>query len=238
MSYPEIALVWALLAFASMVQAAFGFGLALIAAAPLLLIDPALVPGPILAASFGLSVLMATRDRAAIDLSGLGYALLGRIFGTIGAALFVGYASRSHFDFAFGTSVLLAVFLSWAGWKAAPTPAWAIGAGALSGLMATISSIGGPPMALLYQDQGAGRLRGTLAAFFTAGTVMSVLALTAVGNFAGEELWLSLVILPPVVLGFVVAAPLRRRLDDQWIRPAVLALSLFSALAVMWRALS
>ena len=237
LEFSEIALAWLLMTLGSMVQAAFGFGLALIAAAPMALVDPALIPGPLLAASMSLTFLMTLRHHQQIHLSGLGYSIFGRMLGTLTAALFMNHASQSHFDLMFGGSVVLAVLLSAAGITVTANPFWATNAGALSGMMATISSIGGPPMALLYQDTGAERLRGTLAAFFSVGTILSLVALLAIGRFGEKEIILSLLITPPAILGFVLAAPLRRNLSDQWIRPAVLLLSLASALAVIWRAI-
>ena len=60
-------------------QASVGIGLSLIAAPVLMLIDRALVPGPLLTSSIVLGVLMALRDRDAIDTYHLRFALLGRV---------------------------------------------------------------------------------------------------------------------------------------------------------------
>jgi hypothetical protein len=145
------------------VQAAAGFGLALIAAPILVLLEPAFVPGPLTAASLVLTVLVAARDHAAMDLHGIGWAMVGRVFGTAAAAGFLALATPRVFDLVFGLLVLAGVGLSLAGFHAPPARGSAIVAGGLSGLMGTISAIGGPPMALLYQRSGAARLRGTLA---------------------------------------------------------------------------
>ncbi len=234
----EIAAIWAFAFVGAAVQSAVGIGFALIAAAPLVLLYPALVPGPMLAATIALTVLMAHRDRAEIDFGGMGFAILGRALGSAAAAVLLSVATQRVFDLMFATMVLLAVGLSVAGLRVSATPGWAAAAGALSGLMATISSIGGPPMALLYQSAGAARLRGTLAGFFSVGTVISVVALFFAGRFGREEMALSLFLSPPTILGFYASAPLRRVLDDSWVRPLVLSLCFVSGVGVLWRALS
>lgn len=219
------------------VQAGVGFGLALIAAPVLLLLHGPLVPGPLMAASLVLTLLVAHRDRASMDLSGIAWALTGRVVGTAGAAVFLALASAALFDLVFGALVLLAVALSLLGLHVPPGRASAAGAGALSGLMGTISSIGGPPMALLYQREGASRLRGTLAGFFVLGAFLSLGALVAVGRFGRVELELAAFLAPAMAIGFAVAEPLRRRLTESMIRPLVLGLSSLSGGVVLWKAL-
>ena len=88
----------------------------------------------------------------------------------------------------FDSHKLYSVLLSASGLQLLPTPRSLIGAGTLSGFMGTTSSIGGPPMALLYQGTEGIRLRGTLAVFFTIGVLISLVALTAVGRFGLREL--------------------------------------------------
>lgn len=219
-------------------QAAAGFGLALIAAPILLLIDPAFIPGPLTAASLVLTALVAYRDRAGIDLHGVGWAMIGRVLGTGAAAAFLAIATARVFDLAFGLLVLLGVGLSLAGMQFRPSRNSSMVAGGLSGLMGTISSIGGPPMALLYQRVDAERLRGTLAGFFLLGATLSVVALAWVGRFGRAEWQLSLLLAPAMAIGFAVANPLRSVMNPSRVRPLVLSLSFLSAVAVLWRALA
>jgi uncharacterized membrane protein YfcA len=161
--------------------------------------------------------------------------MAGRVVGISGAAWFLVIASREAFDLAFGVLVLFGVVLSLLGLQVRPTRTGATIAGALSGLMGTISSIGGPPMALLYQDSGVARLRGTLSGFFVVGTTLSIVVLAAIGRYGRDEVVLSLLLTPPVIVGFYSAAPLRRLVNEGSIRPLVLGLSSCSAIVVLWR---
>lgn len=216
-------------------QGAAGFGMALIAAPPLMVIAPEFIPGPLIAAGIILTGLVAYRDRAHIDYSGIRPALAGRVLGTALAAVFLSAASPASFDLAFGLLVLLGVGLSVQGLQFRVTPISAGTAGLFSGLMGTISSIGGPPMALLYQREGAARLRATLAAYFVLGVAFSLAALYAVGRFGWPQLKLALILSPAMLAGFFLARPLQARLSEKWIRPIVLGLSFLSALWIIAR---
>jgi hypothetical protein len=218
-------------------QSAAGFGMGMLSAPILLLIYPPLVPGPLMASSLALTALVFHRERAHVDFHGVGLALAGRLVGIVAAGWFLLHASGQLFDLVFAGLVLLAVFLSAAGFQVEPGRRATILAGALSGLMGTISSIGGPPMALLYQRVGGARLRGTLGAYFLVGVSLSVSALAIVGRFGAAEIGLTLFLVPAMVLGFAVAAPVRHLLPDRAIRPLVLILSGLSGLAVLLGAL-
>ncbi len=221
----------------SAVQGAAGFGLGLIAAPVLLLLDPHWVPGPLMAAGVALTALVAYHEREHIDWLGLRFAFIGRTIGTIAAAIVLTMVSARAFNLIFAGLVLLAVALSMLGVKASPTRGHATSAGLLSGFMGTISSIGGPPLALLYQREGGPRLRATLAALFVTGAAISIAALAVIGRYGVVELWLTAFLVPATILGYVAASGLQGVVDRAGVRPLVLALSAASAAAVLFRTL-
>ena len=65
------------------IQTALGFGLAIVAAPILFLLDPLYVPAPITMSALTLSLVMALSHWESISFSGLKFAILGRIPGTI-----------------------------------------------------------------------------------------------------------------------------------------------------------
>ncbi len=233
----SLALIFFLVTLGATLQGAAGFGMGLIAAPPLMLFAPDLIPGPLIASGIVLTGLVAYRDRTAIDFSGLRYALVGRALGTGLAAAFLALSSERAFDLAFGFLVLVGVGLSAGGLHLRLSPSSAGFAGLLSGLMGTISSIGGPPMALLYQHSGADRLRATLSGYFVLGVGFSLLALWAVDRFGWPQVQLALLLSPAMLLGFFLSYPLQTRLPETMVRPLVLGLSFVSAAWVLWRAL-
>ena len=80
-------------------------------------------------------------------------------------------------------------------------------------------------MALVYARSPGPRLRGTLAAYFLAGTLLSLASLSATGLLNGRGWLLGLALVPPVLVGNLLARPLTRHLDAGRTRPAVLVVS-------------
>lgn len=219
------------------VQGSIGFGLAIVAAPLLVLIEPDLVPGPLILNGLLLTLLMAYRERGAIDRERIGWAIGGAVGGTALAAVLLRVISPYAFTILFSVLVLLAVGLSAIGLAVSLTRRSALVAGTLSGFMGTISSIGGPPVALLYQRSSAAAFRGTLAVFFCTTGVMALLALTLAGKLGGDELALAWPMLPGLVLGYALSGLTVGAFDRRSLRPAVLILSAFSAVGVLVREL-
>jgi len=191
-----------------------------------------------MASSVVLTLLIAFRERAAIDFSGLGFAVVGRILGTLLAALVWIVLPSGGFDFLFAGLVLLGVALSLSSLRVEPKPTTATAAGALSGFMGTLSSIGGPPMALLYQRQSGPRIRGTLSGHFVIGALISLVALAAVGRYGQEEIVLSIELIPAILAGYLASGWVRESVDRVGARPFVLGLSVLAAVGILYRASS
>src|SRR5688500_6896898 len=99
------------------VQGSIGFGLNVIAAPVLTLVDTKLVPGPALASAFVLTVLLAVRERGGIDRSGFGWVFIGRLPATVVAALVISLLPERGVAFTISAIVLVAVALSLVGWR-------------------------------------------------------------------------------------------------------------------------
>jgi uncharacterized membrane protein YfcA len=215
------------------IQGVMGFGLGLIGAPILALLDPDLVPGPLLFAVLPLTVLVARRERGALDFHGVRWALVGRLPGTIVGSLAIAALPEGPLAVMLGGLVLVAVAISLAGWHVRPTTGTLLTAGAVSGFMGTATSIGGPPMALLYQRQSGPELRATLAAYFVVGGVISLTVLSLAGEFAGAELRAGVILLPGVLAGFAGSAALGRFIDRGHTRTAVLGFSAAASIALI-----
>lgn len=231
----ELGLAGLVMAAGATVQGSIGFGLNVVAAPLLVLIDTRLVPGPALVAAFVLATLLGLRDHAGIDRRGLEWILAGRVPGTVFGAYAVAALSSDGLAIALSISVLVAVGLSAVGWRLPRTVPALAGTGAVSGVMGTVSSIGGPPVAMLYQDARGSQLRGTLSVIFSVGALMSVGFLAVAGRFGADELRVSMVLVPGVVAGFVASRWTSRWLDRSRVRPAVLGLCAASAIAALVR---
>ena len=228
-SGPEILAALLVVAGGSTVQGAVGFGLNLLAVPVLLLIDPALVPGPALVAGLGLALLIAGREFGAMDRR-LGFAYLGLVPGAVAGVLVIAIVPQSDLSVPLGVLVLVAVILSAVRWQPVPRPTTLAAAGAASGFLASAASVGGPPMALLYAREDAAKLRSTVSGFFVVTAVLSLALLAVVGRFGLDDVGTSLMLLPGVLVGFALSGPLRRYVDRGATRPLVLGLSALAAL--------
>jgi hypothetical protein len=217
----------------SMVQTAFGFGMAVVAAPLLVIVYPAALPGPLVAMALVQCIFMALRNRRHINLAPLASAMVGRIPGSlIGAWLLTVFSPRGLAAFV-GVAVLLAVFASLGRVKIQPGTHSMFWAGLLSGVFGTSTTVGGPPMALLLQHQAAEHLRGNLAAFFIYGCVVSLLMLALMGRFASAELALCLYLLPWTVLGFYLCQRMPLFRYEPIMRPAILGLCALSGVTAI-----
>ena len=218
-------------------QGGVGFGMNLIAAPILAVLDPDLVPGPALVAAVALTILVAYRERTSIDRRGVSFALAGRVPGTIGGALVIASIPERGVTIAVGASVLLAVVLQATRLKLRPNPPTLLAAGVVSGFASTVSSVGGPPMAVVYANEPGPVIRANLSFIFVVGATMSLVALIAVGEFGGHEAALSMLLLVPGTLGFLASKRLAAHVDAGRTRAAVLAVAVLGAVIALGSAL-
>jgi uncharacterized membrane protein YfcA len=226
-------------AIGSVIQGSIGFGFAVFAAPLVTLIDARIVPGPMLFGAFVLTLLLALREREAIDLTGIKWALVGRIPGVALGVAVLAVTSPRALVVLLGALVVVATLMTARGPTLLPSPRTLLFAGLLSGFMGTAASIGGPPIALVYQAERGPKLRGTLSGYFLVGTVMSLAALLLVGRFGNAELAWSVVLVPGVVAGFACSAPAARWLDAKrrGVQTALLIFSAVSGVVVIARQL-
>ena len=219
-------------------QGSVGFGMGLVGSPVLILIDPRFVPGPVLLSTLVLTTFLTWRERHSVDVRGVGWAVAGRVVGTLAAVSVLAVLPQDWTAIVCAGVVLLAVLMSVSGLRFRPVWSVLVVAGALSGLMGTIASIGGPPVAMVYQDAKAMRLRATLSSFFWIGTIMSLVALRAVGRFGAYELRLTLFLLPSMMLGYVLSRWTKGLVDRGRTRVAVLAVATISGVVVIVRQLA
>lgn len=232
---PLSALLWitAIQTAGAGLQGAIGYGMAMISGPILVLIEPRLMPGPYLVSSTVLSILVILRERKELKLGSLGWAIAGRVVGAAMAAGLLVILAAPAMNIGFAIFILLGVALSLSGLHFLPSRVNLLVAGTLSGIMGTIAGIGGPPMALIYQNETSSRLRTNMTIFFVFGTMISIISLIPVGKFGMPELILSLNLLPGIFIGFFLSSWLVPRLNSKWTRGIVLGVAVVSALMVI-----
>ncbi len=221
-----------------MVQGTVGLGLGLVAAPVVTLVDPGLMPGLMLMLGMLLPLITLVGERTDIHWHGVGWSLPAYVVGTTGGVWLVAVADERALGFAVGVMVLVAVVLTVRAVVVPMTRATLLGVGLVSGVAGTATSIGGPPFALLYQHRPAHQARTTMAVYFAAGAAMSLVALLLGGQLTGEQVSRALLLSPVMVVGALLAVPLRRRLVGGWFRTAVLAVCATSAVVLVMRSLT
>jgi uncharacterized membrane protein YfcA len=215
------------------IQASIGIGLGMIAAPFLTLVDPDFVPVAIVICVVPLTVTIAWADRTHIDGRGFWVAILGRLPGVVVGAMIASAISNEVLALLVAGSVLAAVVLSATRVHFHTSDATVFGAGAASGFTGTAVGVGGPPIALVYQHNNPEVMRSTLSAFFAIGAPMSIAALAVAGEVGTRELQLSLMLIPGVIGGTILARRVKHLLDPRWLRPAVLALCAFTSITLL-----
>ena len=223
---------------AGAVQGSTGFGFNMLAAPLLAIIDSAFVPGPMLMVACLVSLSGAVRDRAQVETRGLAAALTGRVLFTMVAVAALGVLDEASFELLFGTMVLAAVLLSLSGLRIRPTPRALFVAGSASGFMGTLTSVGAPPMALVYQSSEGPVMRATLNAFFVLGAAISLIGLAVGGHLDMADVVLAGLMLPFALAGFLLSRWGAALVDRGRVKIVVLTLSAASGLVLVLRAIA
>lgn len=215
------------------VQGGIGLGIGLIGSPVAAMVDPSSMPGAMLIAAVVFPMFTLATEWRHVDLRGTGLVLTGRVLGTVAAVCFLTGLPARDLGIAVGTMVLLAVALSASTLHVVATRGTLLGAGVVSGMTSTTTSIGGPPLALVYQHAPGPRIRATLAACFCVGGALSLAALAVSGDLHRHEVLTGLGVIPFAIAGFALAAPLRRVLDNGWSKNVILGVVALSAVVLI-----
>lgn len=218
---------------ASCLQASIGFGIGMLAAPVVAIVDPGLIPGTLIMLAILVTLMVALRERQDIDLKGTGWALTGRVPGTIAGALLLAALPETALAVMLACVVLAGVVMTGVGWIPALRRRNLVLAGAASGVLGTATSIGGPPMALVWQRNSGPRLRGTMSGFFLVGSVLSLLALAATGAVDRHTVVAFAVLVPASVAGYVLSRYVNRLLTPQRLRWLAITVSAFGAVVLI-----
>ena len=221
----------------SAVQRLSGQGFGLISAPMIALVAPEMLPSAVLLLGLVSGLGSFALDLKSVDRRELPWGFAGRALGAVLAAMIASSLPFERIAVLVALIVLLAVALSLKGFTVAIRKSTLFGAGLVAGLMGTLTAIGAPPMAMLYQNQPPRRARAMQSTFFFFGMVVSIAALGWQGLIRPQHLSFALCIVPAIGLGLILAQPLEARFSRQMVRPAALIFSSIAAIILLLKAL-
>lgn len=228
-----MALALAIVAVGAMTQFAIGMGLNLFSVGALALIHPALSPGPVLVLSFVLSVLASISLRREIEGRLLAVSTAGLVAGSVIAVGLLMWMGAEGLPRAIGALILLGVAFSVAGLKCEITTRNVLAATTAAGIMGAIAGTHGAPVALLYQREDPRRVRAALLPLFAVANPLALVALAAAGLFGMRETIASMLLMPGLLIGYLLAPLLARALPPAAVRAGLLAISAISGLLLV-----
>lgn len=203
-----------------------GQGFGMIAAPALAFIAPEYLPATLLILGFFVGFSSAAVDRASLSVGELPAGLAGRAIGAVVAAwLAVRVAGTEALPVIVACTIYLGIGLSLVGARVPIVPPTLFLAGLTAGIMGTLTAVGAPPMALLYQHEPRRRAAAMQNAFFMWGMIVSLGALATVGLVGPRHGVMAIVLSPGALLALLISGPLARRVDKTSLRPWALGLA-------------
>jgi uncharacterized protein len=148
--------------------------------------------------------------------------LIGLLPGIAVGALVLASLQPSWIKFGTYTIILPLILVQAAGWRRPVPSIWLIGLpfGTALGLLYSVTTISGPPLAILFNNQGLvkNEFRAGLALVRVAESSVTAFVYYQLGLFIAESEKILLVLIPSVVVGIPLGAYLIRRLDAETFR--------------------
>ena len=215
-------------------QSAIGIGFG-IPAGILVLLEPSMVPSCIILMGSFLALsnaMLSYKDIIKVDLI---YSYSGRVIGSILAMPLIFLTlGTDYYLIIFGVLLLIATYLSAKKWDIVATKKNITIAGTASGLMGTLTGIGGPPMAIVYQNSSAPKVVATLNMFFGIGALFSVLLFVYFDLINLPEVMKSIYLVPGLVVGTYIG---RRRIVREFVnrnlKNLIIAVCFISAFVII-----
>ena len=220
------------------VQAVVGLGIGLLTAPVVALVAPSMVPVLTLWLALLVAGLNLLDEHEHVDWRSTAWSLPARVPGTIVGAWLVASFTEEQIGIVLAVMVLLAVGLTVRTVDVPLNPGSLATAGFVAGATGTATSIGGPPIALLYQRGNPQVVRATLSVFFFVGVILSLTGLAISGSLDREPSLLALVLAPGVLIGYAVGRRSRGFVDGPWFRRGVLVVCTVSALILLIRSIA
>lgn len=233
MTADQILIASVIVAIGAILQGTAGFGMGIFSAPLLILVEPTLVPGPMLLVGTALMIAVAVRERVSLDVRGATWALAGRLPGSLVGGLLVVLVSQSVLSVFLAVVVLFGATATARGWIPHPSRKVLVAAGVTSGIMGTATLVGAPPMALVWQSSRASAMRATMSAFLLVGALMSLASLAVFGVLTAQIFMTAATLLPGIVVGYLVSLVLAGHVNQRMLRRLAIVISVLGAVTII-----
>ena len=230
------------LAFTGIAVGTTGFGFALIAVPPLLLLyPPQTVVAVIFSASLVPSLLVIASAWRETDLRLVALLLPGALLGLLVGSQLLRLVDSALLKLVAGLFVAVYALLMWRGYRPSGLdgPVAASLAGIVSGVLGSATGLSGPPIVILFTARRLVRdvFRGTISAYFIATGLIGLAILLAGGTVGTQEVTLTLLLTPPAALGVLLGNRLSQRLSAATFQKLTLLLLLATGVMGMTTAI-
>ena len=210
----------------TILQRLAGQGFGMVAAPVVAFAAPEFLPAALLLLGAAVGLSSTALDVSAVRRVELPAGFAGRALGAGVAAVLASYMTDPSDIAALVALVVYAgIALSVLGVRVPIRRATLFAAGTVAGVMGTLTAVGAPPMALLYQHEETRRAAAMQNAFFLWGMLVSILALAVAGLVGARHIAFALALAPAAMAGLLVAQPVSRRIAKNRIRPWALGLA-------------
>ncbi len=148
--------------------------------------------------------------------------LIGMLPGIAAGSFAVASLQPGWVKFGTYTVILPLILLQAAGWRRPVQSTWLIGMpfGSMLGILYSVTTISGPPLAILFNNQGLVKdeFRAGLALVRVAESSITAVAYYKFGLFIAESEQILLAFIPSVMVGIPLGAFVIRRLDPETFR--------------------
>ncbi len=211
--------------FAAFVNGAIGYGFSSLTVPVALLfytnriLNPAVV---VIEVFINVYVLFINRDGVPAVLKRVFPILIGLLPGIAIGAIIVASVHPGWVKLGTYTVILPLILIQAAGWRRPIRSAWTIGLpfGTALGVLYSVTTISGPPLAILFNNQGLVKteFRAGLALVRVAESSVTAIVYYHLGLFVAESENMFLVFIPSVLVGIPLGAYVIRRLDAETFR--------------------
>lgn len=237
MDLAAIAVIVTFTAIGATVHAAVGLGIGLVAGPVLIAVDPAFLPGPMIAATLLLAARHLVVDGRHADRGTVMRASFGVPVGLLLGLVIVAVADETAMRIVIGGAIVGASALLLVGATVTRTARTDVVGGAAFSLSLIAAGIPGPAAAVAFSDLPPMSYRGTMGFLGVPIGLVSLLLLAAAGEYGTHEVGLTAWMLPGIVIGLLAGRRVRPYVDNVWFRTAVLWLALLGGAAVVIRQL-